>query len=95
MIELREEDMMVHLAVDDAHTAQAAGVRFAHTLAGDCSADFTLALAEQTDLIERAIADAGFSEQQARLAAGHFEVAARDAWQRIASSGGSGAWGTA
>ena len=34
MIELREEDLMVHLTVGDARTAQLAGAKFARTLAG-------------------------------------------------------------
>ena len=58
MTELREEDMMVQLAVDDAHTAQLAGTRFARTLAGAHSEDFAAALREQEHLIERAITDA-------------------------------------
>lgn len=89
MIEPHEEDMMVHLTVDDAHTAQAAGIKFARTLAGACSQDFALALAEQAGLIERAIVDAGFSSEQAEIVAEYFEVAARDEWRRIegASSG--------
>ncbi|MBV9811492.1 MAG: hypothetical protein JO326_02005 [Acetobacteraceae bacterium] len=95
MTELPADSMMVHLTVDDARTAQEAGARFARTLAGACPEDFALALAAQTDLIERAITDAGYSDQQARLAAGHFEVAARDEWQRIVDASGSEPWGTA
>jgi myosin-crossreactive antigen len=89
MIEPHEEDMMVHLTVDDARTAQAAGIKFARTLAGAYSQDFALALAEQAELIERAITDAGHATDQAGLAAGHFEMAAWDEWQRIADAGSS------
>lgn len=48
-----------------------------------------LALAEQEELTQRAITDAGCSAEQAELAAGHFEAAARDEWQRLADAGGS------
>ncbi len=43
---LHAEDLMVHLTVDDARTAQAAGARFARTLAGADPAGYALALAE-------------------------------------------------
>jgi hypothetical protein len=95
MIHLREEDMMVHLTVDDARTAQVAGATFARTLAGAHPEDFALALAEQEELIERAITEAGYTAQQARLAAGHFTAAAREEGQRITDAGGSSTWGTA
>ncbi len=84
MTEPREEDLLARLAVDDAKTAQDAGARFARALAGAASAAFMVALAEQEDLIRRTIMDAGFSAEQAQLAAGHFEVAALDEWERIA-----------
>ena len=87
MTDLREEDMLVRLAVDDALTAQAAGTKFARDLGGAVSTDFTAALAEQEELIQRAITDAGFTAEQARLAAEHFEVAARAEWERIAAAG--------
>ena len=86
---------MVHLTVDDARTAQLAGCKFARTLAGADPDDFAAALWEQEHLVERAITDAGYSSEQARLAAGHFGVAARDEWQRIANAGGGFLWGTA
>ncbi len=87
--ELHESDMPAHLAVDDARTAQDAGAKFARALAGAHPADFALALAEQDELIRRAIVDAGFSAEQARLAAAHFEAAAWDEWERIADTAGS------
>jgi len=87
--------MMVHLAVDDARTAQKAGVKFARDLAGAVSADFMMALAEQEDMISRAIMRAGFSAEQARLAAEHFEMAARAEWERITAAGGTVAYGRA
>lgn len=89
MIAPREAVMMVHRAVDDARTAQAAGATFARTLAGADPQDFAAALWEQEHLIERAITDAGHSAEQAGLAIGHFRAAARDEWQRIADTGGS------
>ncbi len=70
MTALREEDMHVHLTVDDTRTAQLAGCKFARTLAGVHSEDFALALAEQEHLVERAITNAGFNVEQARPAAG-------------------------
>jgi hypothetical protein len=76
MPELRVEDMVVRLAVDDARTAQEAGAKFARALAGALWPDFVLAVAEQEYLIRRAIAEAGFADGQARLAAERFEVAA-------------------
>lgn len=81
MIELHESDAPTHLAVDDARTAQDAGARFALALADVGSADFMVALAEQLDLIRRAITDAGFSANRAQLAAEHFEAAARAEWK--------------
>ena len=89
--ELRVEDLMVHLTVGDARTAQRAGAKFARTLAGAHSADFALALAEQQDLIRRAIMAAGYTAEQEELAVGRFGVAARDEWQRIADANGSAA----
>lgn len=81
------DELQVCLTVDDARTAQAAGVTFARTLSGAHLADFTLALAEQKLLIERAIVEAGYSAEQARLTAWHFAVAARDEWQVELASG--------
>ena len=95
MTEPPEKDLHVHLAVDDARTAQAAGAKFAHALVGAHSGDFALTLAEQEELIERAIADAGFSAEQARLAAGPFAAAARDERQRIVDASGAFFLGTA
>ncbi len=89
------DNLHVHLAVDDALTAQAAGARFACTLAGAEPHDFAQALAEQVGLIEHTVVEAGYTAEQARLAAGHFEAAAAAEWQRIAAAGGSEAWGTA
>ena len=87
--------LQVHLAVDDARTAQLAGCTFARALAGADPADYALALAEQEHLVERAITDAGYSTEQARLAAEHFAAAARDEWQRIADASGGFSWGAA
>ena len=95
MTEPPDDGLMVHLTVDDARTAQEAGAKFARDLAGAHGADFMLALAEQCDLIRRAITDAGFTVEQAQLAAGHFEVAAREEWARLAGTMTASAWGTA
>ena len=95
MSELHDGDLMIRLAVDDATTAQEAGAKFARDLAGAVSADFMLALGEQGDLVRRAILEAGFSDEQAQLAAGHFEVAAREEWAWLAGAATAGAWGTA
>ena len=89
------DDLMVRLAVDDARTAQDAGAKFARDLAGAASADFMLALGEQGDLVRRGIMDAGYTDAQAQLAAGHFEVAARAEWRRLADAGVDGAVGRA
>ena len=95
MTEPPETGLMVHLAVDDTQTAQQAGAKFARDLAGAHGADFMLALGEQGDLIHRAITDAGFSAEQAQLAAEHFEVAAREEWTRLAGAMAADASGTA
>ncbi len=92
---LADNDLYVRLAADDARTAQAAGVKFARSLVGAYSTDFALALAEQEELIHRAIMDAGYNAEQAHLAAGCFGAAAQDQWERIATAGGSAAWGEA
>ena len=87
--------MMVHLAVGDAATAQAAGVRFARDLAGARTADFMLAVAEQADIIRRGIIDAGFSAGQALNAAEVFELAALVEQARIVVAMASDTSGTA
>ncbi len=87
MTEPHEENLFVHITVDDAKLAEAAGIKFAHTLAGANPHDFALALAEQEHMIQRAIIEAGYSAEQAALAAGHFEVAAQDEWRRIVVAG--------
>ncbi len=92
---LADNDLYVRLAADDARNAQAAGIKFARSLVGAYSGDFALALAEQEELIHRAIMEAGYNAEQAQLAAGYFEAAAQDEWQRIATAGGSEAWGQA
>ena len=91
----RRDEPMMHLVVDDARTAQQAGTEFARALAGAGGTDFMLALSEQGDVVRRAIVDAGFSTEQAQLAAEHFEAAARAEWTRIASAATTDAWGTA
>ena len=95
MPERRVEDMVVRLAVDDARTAQEAGAKFARALAGARWPDFVLALDEQEHLIRRAIAEAGFADRQARLAAERFEVAALAEWRQLVSAGASGLAGRA
>ena len=95
MTEPPDDGLMVRLAVGDARTAQEAGAKFARDLAGGHGDDFTLALIEQSSLIRRAITDAGFSTEQARLTAEHFEVAALAEWARLASAIASDVSGTA
>ncbi len=95
MTDPNERDLQVHLTVDDARTAQTAGASFARTLAGARSVDFALALAEQEELIRRAIMAAGYTAEQEELAVGHFGVAAREEWQRIANASGGLLSGTA
>ena len=68
MTELPADDLQVCLRVDDARTAQAAGARFTRTLADADSEDIAAALWEQEHLVERAIIDAGYSSEQAKLA---------------------------
>ncbi len=63
MTALPADDLHVHFTVDDAHTVQAAGFKFARALAGADPADYALALAEQEHLVERAITDAGYSAE--------------------------------
>ena len=88
-----EGELQIHLAVDDARTAQLAGAKLARVLAGADPDDFAAVLWEQEHLVERAIVDAGYSAEQARLAAGHFGAAARDEWQQIADASGGSLWG--
>ena len=76
-------------------SAQAAGARFARTLAGTDPQDFALALAEQEHLIQRAITDAGYTVEQAGLAAREFAASAAVEWQRIEDARGREAWGRA
>jgi hypothetical protein len=87
MSTISTDELQVRLTVDDARMAQTAGVTFARTLSGAHSADFALALAEQELLVERAIVEAGYNAEQARLAAEHFATAARDEWQVEVASG--------
>jgi hypothetical protein len=89
------DELEVRFTIGDAHTAQVAGVKFAHTLSGAHSADFALALDEQEHLIERAIVEAGYGVDLAQFAAGHFGAAARDEWARLAGAGSTGALGRA
>ena len=70
-----------------ARPAPLAGCKFARTLAGTDPVNYALALAEQEELIRRAITAAGYSTAQAQLAAAHFEEAAWDEWQRIVDAG--------
>lgn len=95
MTEPPDDGLMVRLAVGDARTAQEAGAKFARDLAGGHGDDFTLALIEQGSLIRRAITDAGFSTEQAQLAARHFEASALAEWARLASGLASDMAGTA
>lgn len=93
--ELRGDGMMVHLSVDDARTAQAAGATFARALAGADAHDFAAALAEQEHLVQRAITDAGYTVLRADLAAREFAASAAVEWQRIVNAGSNEAWDTA
>ena len=95
MVELRGEDLLVCLTVDDAATARDAGAGFARALAGAVTLDFAAALAEQEELVRHAILEAGFTAGQARLAAERFEAAAQAEWARIADAGGATVCGQA
>ena len=95
MTEPLDDGPVLHLAVGDARTVQQAGVQFARDLAGAGRADFMLALAEQADLIRRAIVDAGFNNDQAQNAAEVFELAALIEWERLARAMASDTSGTA
>ena len=86
MNDSHDDGLMVHLTVDDARTVQEAGAKFARDLACAMPRDFLLALSEQQSLIQRAITDAGFTPEQARLADGHFEVAAREEWAQVGTA---------
>jgi hypothetical protein len=89
------DELQIRLTVDDARTAQVAGVTFARRLFGAHSGDFTLALAEQKLLVEHAIVETGHSAEQARLTGWHFAVAACDEWTRLAGANDSHLRGTA
>lgn len=71
---------LTHLEVDHARAVRVAGARFASDLAGAAWARFMVALGEQAERLRRAVLDAGHGPDQARLAAAHFEAAARDEW---------------
>ncbi len=92
---IHTDELSARLDVNDARTAQDAGTKFARALADIGSADFMTALAEQQDLIQRAIVEAGFSTQQAWLAAEHFGDAARDEWAQMTHAGAATAQGQA
>ncbi len=94
MTDPRDEDLTVRLAVDDARTVRAAGIKFARTFSGAYSEDFALALIEQERLIERAITNAGYTVRQSELVAREFTAAATAEWQRIMDTSGA-TWGTA
>lgn len=68
------------LDTEDARAVREAGARFASDLAGAAWARFMVALGEQGERLRRAVLDAGHGPEQARLAAAHFEAAARDEW---------------
>lgn len=85
----REGEPPIRLAADDARTVREAGARFASDLAGAAWAGFMLALAEQGERLRRAVLDAGHTPEQAKLAAAHFEAAARDEWVWLDTSTGS------
>lgn len=89
MIEMHESVTLARLAVNDARAIQDAGAEFARDMTTTKSTDFTLELAELQDHIRRAVAEAGFSAEQAWLAAEHFKVAARDEWERIRHTAGA------
>ena len=79
-MQMYEDTIPVHLDTDDARAVREAGARFASDLAGAAWAGFMVALAEQGKRLRRAVLDAGHGPEQARLAAAHFEAAARDEW---------------
>lgn len=87
--------LMLYLSVGDTRSAQEAGIQFARNLAGAQRAVLLLALAEQCDLLHRAVLDTGFSAEQARHAVEHFEAAALIEQMRIARAMTAGASGTA
>ena len=77
------------LDTDDARTVREAGTRFAADLAGAAWARFMVALDEQGDRLRRAALDAGHTPEQARLAATHFEAAARAEWAWLEAATGT------
>ncbi len=95
MIEAIDDDLQVYLTPDDAESAQVAGVQFARALAGAPAAAFMIALGEQEQIVRLVIADAGFSGDVARMAAGSFEAGAKLEWHRISTSLHVGAHGNA
>lgn len=88
-MELHEEEAPVRLDTDDARTVREAGARFASDLAGAAWVAFMVAPAEQGERLRRAVLEAGHGPEQARLAAAHFETAARDEWVWLEAAGGA------
>lgn len=78
------------LDASDTRTVHAAGARFASDLAGAAWPEFLLALVERCEQLRRAAVNAGHGPEQARLAAAHFETAARGerAWIDAATGAG-------
>ena len=87
-MQTHEGTIPARLAAADARAVRDAGTRFASDLAGAAWPGFMLALAEQGERLRRAVTAAGYGPEQARLAAAHFEAAARDerAWIDAATS---------
>lgn len=83
------DEAPVRLDTEDARTVREAGARFASDLAGAAWASFMLAFAEQGERLRRAALDAGHGPGQARLAAAHFEAAAREEWTWLEAAVGS------
>ncbi len=90
----RQDEMTVHLTVDDARTVRAAGIKFARTFSGAYSEDFALALIEQERMIQRAVTKAGYTVRQSEFVAREFTAAATAEWQRVMDAGNT-MWGTA
>lgn len=82
-----EETPPVRLDAADARAVREAGARFASDLAGAVWVAFMMALAEQGERLRRAVLEAGHGPEQARLAAAHFEAAAREEWVWLEAAG--------
>lgn len=88
-MQMYEDTTPPRLDGDDARTVREAGARFASDLAGAAWVAFMMALAEQGERLRRAVLAAGHTPEQAKLAAAHFEAAARDEWVWFEAAGGA------